>query len=118
VFPSQSSRFVPSTQPDTDTYGRKDDELAEYYVYVLTNDTRTPYTGVTNNPIRRMFEHKHHLVPGFSAKYNVTQLVYVESTIDVKAAISREKQIKGWARQKKIALIDEANPTWLDLSLI
>jgi putative endonuclease len=64
-----------------------------------------------------MFEHKHHLVPGFTAKYNVIQLVPVDSTPDVKAAISREKQIKGWVRRKKIDLIEAANPEWLDLSL-
>ena len=91
--------------------------MSDYYVYILTNDTRTLYVGVTNNLYRRMFEHKRHLVPGFTAKYNVIQLVHFESTSDVKAAISREKQIKGWVRRKKIDLIEATNPKWRDLSL-
>jgi putative endonuclease len=90
--------------------------MSEYYVYILTNHTRTLYTGVTNNLYRRLFEHKRHLVPGFTAKYNVTQLVHFETTSDVKSAISREKEIKGWVRRKKIELIETNNPEWRDLS--
>lgn len=88
-----------------------------YYVYILTNwSNKVIYTGVTNNLERRMYEHKNKLIPGFTEKYNVHKLVYYDSSNDVKAAISREKQIKGWTRQKKIDLIESMNPQWVDLS--
>jgi len=74
------------------------------------------YTGVTNNLERRMYEHKNKLIPGFASKYNLKKLVYFEETIDVSAAITREKQIKGWLRKKKVALIELENPKWNDLS--
>ena len=64
-----------------------------------------------------MYEHKHKLMPGFTRKYNLTMLVYYEETSDVLAALAREKQIKGWTRNKKSALIEAVNPTWSDLSL-
>jgi putative endonuclease len=77
-----------------------------YYVYMLTNwSNKVLYTGVTNNLERRLYEHKNKLVKGFTEKYNVNKLVYFDSTTDVKAAITREKQIKGWTRQKKNDLI-------------
>ena len=82
----------------------------------MTNHSRTLYTGVTNNLIRRVYEHKQKMVQGFTQKYNITKLVYFEETQDVWSAISREKQIKGWLRAKKIALIDSVNPAWDDLS--
>ncbi len=87
-----------------------------YYVYIMTNHSRTLYTGVTNNLLRRMYEHKNKLVPGFTQKYNITRLVYYEETNDVHATLYRERQIKGWLRRKKIALIESANPEWKDLS--
>jgi putative endonuclease len=88
-----------------------------YYVYILTNwSNKVLYTGVTNNLERRIYEHKNKLVPGFTEKYNVTKLVYFDSSSDVKAAIAREKQIKGWTRQKKIDLIESMNPEWKDLT--
>ena len=88
-----------------------------YYVYILTNFTNTVlYTGVTNNLIRRSYEHKNHLVKGFTEKYNVAQLVYFEETGNVESAILREKQIKAGSRQKKIDLINSLNPDWRDLS--
>lgn len=88
-----------------------------YYVYILTNwSNKVLYTGVTNNLERRMYEHKNKLIPGFTEKYNVNKLVYFDSTNDVKNAIAREKQIKGWTRQKKIHLIESMNPQWKDLS--
>lgn len=87
-----------------------------HYVYIMTNRSRTLYTGVTNDLRRRVYEHKHKLVPGFTEKYNITRLVYFEETPDVHAALAREKQIKGWLRAKKIALIEDANPEWRDLS--
>ena len=88
----------------------------EYYVYIMANRSRTLYTGVTNDLMRRVYEHKHKLVPGFTSKYNIQYLVYYESTSSIYAAIQREKQIKGWLRAKKIALIDSMNPEWKDLS--
>jgi len=90
--------------------------MPDYYVYIMTNESRTLYTGVTNDLTRRVYEHKHKLVPGFTSKYNITQLVYFETTSDIRAAIAREKQIKGWLRKKKIALIESVNPCWKDLS--
>ena len=74
------------------------------------------YIGVTNDLDRRVFEHKTKRVPGFSARYNVQKLVYFESFGDVRAAIAREKQLKGWLRSRKVALIESTNPQWKDLS--
>jgi putative endonuclease len=88
----------------------------EYYVYIMTNKSRTLYTGVTNDLIRRVYEHKNKLIKGFTSRYNIQYLVYYESTSNVYAALEREKQIKGWLRKKKIALIDSMNPAWKDLS--
>ena len=90
--------------------------MRAYYVYILANKTKRLYTGVTNNLLRRVYEHKHGLVPGFTKRYNLTRLVYFESTENVRAALAREKQIKGWLRAKKIALIESVNPQWNDLS--
>jgi len=84
----------------------------QYFVYIMTNKSGTLYTGVTNNLERRTYEHKHHLVNGFTKKYNIDKLVYFEETNDINAAISREKQIKGWFRKRKIALIELMNPGW------
>ena len=89
----------------------------QYYVYIMTNRSRTLYTGVTSDLERRVYEHKRKLVPGFTAKYRIKQLVYFEVTQDVHAAIAREKQIKGWLRAKKVALIESVNPEWNDLSV-
>jgi putative endonuclease len=91
--------------------------MKTYYVYNMTNHSRTLYTGVTNNLQRRVYAHKHKLVPGFTSKYNITKLVYYEEGNDVNAALAREKQIKGWLRAKKIALIESINSEWKDLSL-
>jgi len=88
----------------------------QYYVYIMTNRSRTLYTGVTDNLERRVYEHKNELIAGFTKKYNIKKLVYFEATIDVLAAIAREKQIKGWLRRKKVALIESRNPEWKDLS--
>lgn len=82
----------------------------------MTNKSRTLYTGVTNDLQRRVYEHKHKLIPGFTSKYNINKLIYLEETSQVTDAIAREKQIKGWTRAKKIALIDSQNPEWRDLS--
>jgi putative endonuclease len=83
----------------------------------MASRSRVIYTGVTGNLERRVYEHKNKLVEGFTKKYNVNQLVYFEETNDVNVALNREKQIKGWLRSKKIALIESINPTWKDLSL-
>ena len=86
-----------------------------YYVYILTNKN-VLYVGVTNDLIRRIYDHKHHLdKESFTSKYNVTNLVYFEETSDVKAAILREKQIKSWSRMKKFLLIREKNPFMEDI---
>jgi putative endonuclease len=87
-----------------------------YYVYILASRSRTLYTGVTNNLERRALEHKRGVVPGFTSRYRVERLVYYETWGDIRAAIQREKQIKGWLRAKKIALIRSMNPGWSDLS--
>ena len=89
----------------------------QYFVYVLASRSRVLYVGVTNALERRVFEHKQKLIPGFTAEYDVNRLVYFESTRCVLAAIQREKQIKGWRRDRKVALIESINPDWEDLSL-
>ena len=90
--------------------------MHDYFVYILTNRRHTVlYTGVTNDLVRRVFEHRAKLTGGFTARYNVDKLVFYERTTDVNAAIAREKQIKGGSRRRKIALIDEMNPDWRDL---
>ena len=89
----------------------------KYYVYMLTNKHKNVlYTGITNDLIRRMYEHRNHLdKDSFTAKYKVTQLVYFEQTTDVRSAIEREKQIKSWKRERKNELIERMNPKWEDL---
>jgi putative endonuclease len=87
-----------------------------YYVYILTNwSNKVLYIGVTNNLERRCYEHKHKIIKGFTEKYNVYKLVYFDITNDIKEAIKREKQLKGWTRSKKIDLIKSKNPMWNDL---
>ena len=90
--------------------------MADYYVYIMTNEASTLYTGVTNDLTRRVLEHKKKVVPGFTKRYNITKLVYYETTSDVRSALEREKQIKGWLRWKKLALIESVNPDRRDLS--
>ena len=90
--------------------------MKPYYVYIMTSPTGTLYVGMTDNLQRRVYEHKHKLVEGFTKKYNVTRLVYFEETGDVKTAMGREKEIKKWRRSKKTALIESHNPKWQDLS--
>jgi putative endonuclease len=88
-----------------------------YYTYIMSNQKHgTLYTGMTNNLVSRVYQHKHKLTPGFTSRYGLTRLVYYEETNDVRIAITREKQIKGWLRTKKIALIESVNPDWKDLS--
>ena len=87
-----------------------------YFVYILTSRSRILYVGVTNDLKRRLYEHKEGLVPGFTRRYRVHTFVYYETTTDVESAIAREKQIKHWRREKKIALIESTNPDWKDLA--
>lgn len=90
--------------------------LRHYFVYIMTNKyNQVLYTGVTNNLARRTLEHMVHMGSEFTAKYNVTKLVYYEQLFDIKEAISREKQIKAGSRNKKIKLILSKNPEWNDL---
>jgi putative endonuclease len=96
---------------------RKNMYERQYFVYILTNkDHRVLYTGFTGNLAKRIWEHKEKVVPGFTSNYNVNLLVYYEETNDARSALEREKQIKGWRRAKKIALIKAMNPLWHDLS--
>jgi len=87
-----------------------------YYVYILASLSGTLYIGITDNLERRMVEHKESLIPGFTKQYDVNRLVYLEVYTDVRNAIRREKQLKGWRREKKIALIRITNPSWKDLA--
>lgn len=90
--------------------------MKQFYVYIMTSNTGTLYTGVTSNLKRRVYEHKNKLTPGFTSKYNITRLVYYETTPDAQTALAREKEIKGWRRSKKLDLIKSTNPKWEDLS--
>ena len=87
-----------------------------YVVYILASATRRLYIGVTNDLIRRVCEHKCGTASTFTRRYGITRLVCVESTCSVTDAIAREKQIKGWLRWKKLALVEQQNPRWADLS--
>lgn len=86
-----------------------------YFVYILTNKSGTLYIGVTNNLERRIYEHKHKLFKGFTKKYNIDKLIHQEHFNNINDAINREKQLKGWRREKKIKLINQFNPKWKDL---
>ncbi len=90
--------------------------MKHYYVYIMSSRSKTLYTGVTNDLIRRVFEHKQGLGSQFTRKYRITRLVHFEDTRDVQAALTREKQIKSWTRAKKLQLIVANNPGWKDLS--
>jgi putative endonuclease len=87
-----------------------------YCVYMLASRSRNLYIGVTNNVERRVFEHRQSLVPGFTDRYQIFRLVYFEQFGDIRDAVAREKEIKGWRREKKIRLIEQDNPTWVDLA--
>jgi putative endonuclease len=86
------------------------------FVYILASKSGVLYTGVTSSLDGRIVQHRFKLVEGFTKKYNVTRLVHYERFPDIRAAIVREKQIKGWLRKKKIALIESSNPTWKNLA--
>jgi putative endonuclease len=95
---------------------RKRSSSKSYYVYIMSSPSRTLYTGITNDLERRVYEHKSGTVPGFTTRYRIDSLVYFQETSDVAEAIAAEKRIKGLLRPKKIALIEEENPTWRNLS--
>jgi len=90
--------------------------MKDFYVYILTNKSKTLYTGITNDLNRRLYEHKNKLINGFTKKYNLDRLIYFEMFNHPDDAIRREKQIKGWLRKKKSALVETMNPEWKDLS--
>ena len=92
--------------------------LKQFFVYIMTNGPKPAvlYTGITGDLCRRVWQHKNKLMPGFTSRYNLTRLVYYERFFHPDAAISREKEIKGWRRSKKIALIESMNPRWEDLA--
>ncbi|MDP9339561.1 MAG: GIY-YIG nuclease family protein [Acidobacteriota bacterium] len=87
-----------------------------YYVYTLASHSRTLYTGVTNDLERRVTEHRQGRSSGFTTQYKIVRLVHFEVFTDIRAAIDREKEIKGWRRDKKLRLIETKNPTWSDLA--
>jgi putative endonuclease len=90
--------------------------MPQYWVYIMASKSRTLYVGVTNNLERRVYQHKALCIEGFTKRYNITRLVYFEEAPDVRSAIEREKQLKRWSRQKKVALIESLNPDWYDLA--
>ena len=87
-----------------------------YCVYILASRSRVLYTGVTSQLLERVKQHREGLVPGFTSRYRIHRLVYFETYQSPKPAIAREKEIKGWSGAKKVALIEERNPTWEDLA--
>jgi len=87
-----------------------------YYVYIMSSQRRVLYIGITSNILKRVFQHKAHTIAGFTAKYNVTNLVYFEHYGSVRRAIAREKELTDWRREKKTTLIEASNPKWRDLS--
>ncbi len=91
--------------------------MKHYYVYIMASISKRLYTGVTNNLIRRANEHRNRQGSGFTRKYRIFKLVYYETYPEIHSAIRREKQIKGWSREKKTAMIESANPTWKDLGV-
>ena len=88
----------------------------QYYVYMLASHSRRLYIGITNNLLRRVWQHRARQIAGFSAKYCTTSLVFFDTLSDPRDAIAREKELKGWRREKKVALIERDNPAWRDLA--
>ena len=91
-------------------------EPKTYFFYIMASRSRTLYCGVSGDLHKRVWQHKNHVIEGFTADYNIERLVYYEQFYDVRNAIDREKQVKRWSREKKLTLIARMNPTWLDLS--
>ena len=109
-------RFLSPEGIGAKNLGRGSPTLSQYYVYIMSSYKGTLYTGVTNDLERRVYEHRHKLVPGFTKKYNVSRLVYWQASESLESARAREKEIKGWRRSKKVELIEELNPYWSDLA--
>ena len=91
--------------------------LNQYYVYIMSSYRGTLYIGVTNDLARRVYQHRHKDGDGFTKRYNITRLVYYETTTNIQSAIAREKQIKGWTRRRKVNLVESVNPGWADLAV-
>jgi putative endonuclease len=87
-----------------------------YFVYILASLSRTLYVGATRDLARRLYQHRQQRLPAFTARYGVNRLVYFEQTNDIRAAIAREKEIKGWNSARKLVLIESLNPAWQDLA--
>ncbi len=87
-----------------------------YCVYIMSSTTRVLYAGSTSDLLRRTYQHKHGVLPGFTRRYKVTRLVYYDCTPNAAAAVARERQIKGWTREKKVRLIEAGNAGWIDLA--
>ena len=90
--------------------------MKTFYVYIMSSKSGTLYVGLTSDIKKRVYEHKNHLIAGFTDKYNIDRLLYIETMSEPASAINREKQIKAWRREKKVELIDLLNPEWNDLS--
>ncbi len=90
--------------------------MNEYFVYIMSNQSRTLYTGVTSDLEQRVCQHKNKLIEGFTSRYNITKLIWYDSFNNIYEAIECEKKIKAWRREKKVALIEKSNLKWLDLA--
>jgi putative endonuclease len=90
--------------------------MRTYYVYIMASRSRVLYTGVTNDLARRVDEHKRSVKAGFTSRYRITRLVYFEEFADIRDAIAREKQVKDWTRKRRVALVEQRNPFWQDLT--
>ncbi len=90
--------------------------MRTYYVYIMASRSRVLYTGVTNDLARRVDEHKRGVNAGFTSRYRITRLVYFEEFADIRDAIAREKQVKDWTRKRRVALVEQRNPLWQDLT--
>ncbi len=101
---------------DSKSAFRKESSVTDYFIYIMSNVSRTLYIGMSNNLEQRVWEHLQKIHPGFMNRYNCTMLLYCESFADPGSAIAREKELKGWLRSRKIALIEAENPDWRDLS--
>jgi putative endonuclease len=108
----QAATVIPSAARDL---GRMISDR-RYCVYILSSTSRALYTGSTSNLLRRMYRHRHGLIPGFTSQYAITRLVYYECTPNASAAVTREREIKGWTREKRLRLIESVNAGWLDLA--
>ena len=90
---------------------------AAYFVYILASNSGVLYVGSTSDLTRRMYQHRHGLMPGFTKRYNVSRLVWYDVTPNSRGAVTRERQIKSWRREKKVQLIETTNPAWRDLAV-